>query len=344
MAWPPSNYPFENLRDDVDANDMNAIIAKLIEHLQDSANVHGINITSDLVTTPGGGQLTELAQDIVAAMLAGSHTGVSFSYNDTTGVITATVTATGSTGPAGPVGATGPRGASGVAGVGYIGPTGVTGPTGPTGIGASGLTGATGRTGSTGPTGFTGVTGATGASGPTGASGIGLNIGGSYTGTGSLPTGPTGAGYIVSGNLYVQIGGVWTDVGPIAGPTGATGPLGSTGPTGPSGPIGPTGAEPYYILVSAQTGNYTLQLSDAGKVVELTSATDATITVPNNGTVAFPTGTVIELFSGGDGLVAIQGASGVTVRGAGTLAGIYASASVRKRNTNEWILTGQVNE
>lgn len=186
--WPPTGYPFTDNSDDVSAADINDTIAQLISHLADVTAVHGITNTGDLVTFSGGGSLTELAQDIVAAMFSGgTQTGLTFSYNDTTGVLDVTVTATGATGPQGLQGATGARGFTGAPGTSIVGSTGATGPQGGAGATGSpgGATGATGATGGTGATGAASVLpGPTGATGPVGATGAVAATG---------PTGPVGA-------------------------------------------------------------------------------------------------------------------------------------------------------
>lgn len=224
MPFPPSGFPFADNSSEVLAANVNDIVTALQNHMSATA-VHGITDTGDLVTFSGGGDLEELAQDIVAAMFSGgTHSGISVSYNDTTGVLSLTVTATGATGPQGVPGATGPRGATGAAGATVQGPTGPSGPTGP--LGATGPVGATGVgiQGATGAAGVQGATGPQGSSGPTGATGVGA--------TGA--TGPVGA------------------TGSPGGATGATGPVGATGPegipgspggaTGATGPVGATGA------------------------------------------------------------------------------------------------------
>lgn len=299
-------YPFTNGVDEVRAADVNTVYEALAAHLADATGVHGITDTGQLVTFGVGGNLTELAQDIVAAMFSGgTQTGISVSYNDTSGVLSLTVTASGATGPQGPPGATGPAGATGAAGVSIVGATGASGPSGATG--PAGATGA-GTTGPTGARGFTGATGDAGGAGATGATGAGA-------------TGATGP----------------------AGDTGAQGPTGAAGsPGGATGATGATGANYYLIEISAQTDDYTLALSDLGKVVELDAATPKTITVPANADVAFAVGSVVEIFAAGSGAVSVEGDAGVTVRNAGTLAAQYSSASLRKRATNEWVLTGDL--
>ena len=55
----------------------------------------------------------------------------------------------------------------------------------------------------------------------------------------------------------------------------------------------------YYVGrgINAQTASYTGVLTDAGKTVTMTVATSNTFTVPLNATVAYPTGTRINIRS-----------------------------------------------
>lgn len=133
------------------------------------------------------------------------------------------------------------------------------------------------------------------------------------------------------------------------GPTGPTGPAGATGPTGPTGAggaTGPTGpAAPSTITANRQTGSYTLVLGDAGKVVEMNVGSGNTLTVPPNADVAFPTGTVLEGVQYGAGQTTITPGSGVTIRSSGgklKTAAQYASFTLRKIATDEWIAAGEL--
>ena len=160
MSFPPDGYPFVDNVSEVEAANINDVITALESHINDTTAVHGITDTGTLVTFGTGGNLRELAEDIVAAMFSGgTHSGISVAYNDTTGVLSLTVTASGATGPQGPPGATGPQGSTGAAGASIVGATG------------AGVTGATGPIGSTGVHGFTGPTGPSGPEGPTGSTG-----------------------------------------------------------------------------------------------------------------------------------------------------------------------------
>ncbi len=97
------------------------------------------------------------------------------------------------------------------------------------------------------------------------------------------------------------------------------------------------------VAVSAQTAAYTLVLSDAGKAVEVTSATAVNVTVPPNTTAAFPIGTVIEISQLGAGQITLVAGSGVTLSSAGALLKTrvqYSALSIRKRGTDLWLVVG----
>lgn len=97
--------------------------------------------------------------------------------------------------------------------------------------------------------------------------------------------------------------------------------------------------------INTQTGTtYTLVLGDAGKIVEMNNASANTLTIPTNASVAFPTGTIINVTQYGAGTTTVDGATGVTVNGvSGGGAAIdarYAGVSLYKRGTDEWIMQG----
>lgn len=94
--------------------------------------------------------------------------------------------------------------------------------------------------------------------------------------------------------------------------------------------------------VAVADADKTLALTDAGKVIEMNSSTSRTVTVPPNSSVAFPVGTVLEVYRQGTGNVTIAAGGGVTVRNAGSISAQYASCSLRKRDTDEWVVTGEV--
>lgn len=100
------------------------------------------------------------------------------------------------------------------------------------------------------------------------------------------------------------------------------------------------------ITGNNQTGTtYTLALTDAGKVVELNNASAITLTVPPVSSVAWPVGTVVELWQQGAGQVTIAAGAGVTLRSDGSkvkLTAQYAGCSLRMRANDEWSLVGDL--
>lgn len=95
------------------------------------------------------------------------------------------------------------------------------------------------------------------------------------------------------------------------------------------------------VVENTQTGTtYTLVLTDAGKVVRCTNASAVTLTVPLNSSVAFATGTIINVYSGGAGGVTIAPTGGVTIRNNSTGVSQYGEVSLRKDGTDEWVRVG----
>jgi hypothetical protein len=104
-------------------------------------------------------------------------------------------------------------------------------------------------------------------------------------------------------------------------------------------------AAPLYFTenVVDPSSNYTLVLSDLAKVVTFDTSEPRTLFVPSNASVPFPIGSVVNVYyAGGSGTITIQGAAGVTVRNAGDIADQYVEVSLRKRGTDEWVLSGNV--
>lgn len=99
------------------------------------------------------------------------------------------------------------------------------------------------------------------------------------------------------------------------------------------------------LVTNTQTASYTLVLTDAGKNIEMNVTTANNLTVPTNATVAFPVGTQILISQIGAGQTTVVAASGVTIQSNGNklkLTGQYAQASLLKRDTNTWILSGNL--
>ena len=101
-----------------------------------------------------------------------------------------------------------------------------------------------------------------------------------------------------------------------------------------------------YRPINAQTGTtYTFVLGDAGKWVSFNNVSAITVTVPTNASVAYTTGTEIELAQLGAGQVTVAAAGGVTINGYNNLlhlAGQYAGATLKKYGTDSWLLVGNL--
>ena len=119
---------------------------------------------------------------------------------------------------------------------------------------------------------------------------------------------------------------------------GQQGPVGATGATGPAGPAGAAATSGLREIILPSD---TLVISDAGKILVTTVATD--ITVPADATVSFPIGTRIEI-ARTTGSPTFKGAAGVTVNGisapgaASFDSGNYQQGVLIKTAANTWVL------
>ena len=105
-----------------------------------------------------------------------------------------------------------------------------------------------------------------------------------------------------------------------------------------------TGGAIYYGF-NSNTGNYTLVLSDAGKVLPFSTTSTGTVTVPLNSSVAFPTGSVVNFIQTGTGPILMTGSSGVSIQSESSklkLKGQYAVAGVLKTDTDTWVAFGNL--
>ena len=97
------------------------------------------------------------------------------------------------------------------------------------------------------------------------------------------------------------------------------------------------------------TGNYIIQLGDAGKFIKSTSSTAVIITLPPNGSVGFPIGQSFDVMQMGTGTVTFGTAASGT---AGTVTILctpslilrtqYSAATIIKTDTNEWAIMGDM--
>ena len=98
------------------------------------------------------------------------------------------------------------------------------------------------------------------------------------------------------------------------------------------------------LTINAQVASYTLVIADAGKQVEISSATGVTLTVPTNAVAAFPIGTTIIIVQTGAGQITVAGSAGVTVNATPGLKlyGQWSTALLLKRATDTWLLSGDL--
>ena len=90
-----------------------------------------------------------------------------------------------------------------------------------------------------------------------------------------------------------------------------------------------------------------LALSDAGTMIYSNSATDLTITIPANSSVAFPIGTEIEFLRFGSGslTIAADTGAGVTLNSFNSkfaVAHQYGCAALKKIAADNWVLAGDL--
>ena len=210
--------------------------------------------------------------------------------------------------------------------------TGATGPTGPANTLAIGTVAAGGIgvanatiTGTapnqtlnlTLPTGATGSAGAAGAAGANGADGIAATVA-----VGNTTTGSAGSSASVSnsGNTSAAV-------------FEFTIPRGNTGDTGPVGPSIES------LIITEATTARTLVLSDTNQYIRCTNASQTTITVPLESSVAWTAGAVVYFRRDTTaGAIQLVGASGVTINNFATAATVLAdnNFAIKKVGTNIW--------
>jgi hypothetical protein len=99
--------------------------------------------------------------------------------------------------------------------------------------------------------------------------------------------------------------------------------------------------------LSTRTSSITLALSDAGRTIDIESSASATVTIPTNASVAFPIGTQIAFIQTGVGQVSFVPSDVNTVNlfsknSNKKIAARYSPATLIKKDTNTWILIGDL--
>lgn len=101
---------------------------------------------------------------------------------------------------------------------------------------------------------------------------------------------------------------------------------------------------PLNLSFNQSTISYTLELGNAASQVEMNVGTANTVTIPTDASVSFPIGTTILIAQIGSGQTTVVPASGVTLNATpgAKLRTQWSVATLVKRNTNVWLLSGDV--
>lgn len=94
-----------------------------------------------------------------------------------------------------------------------------------------------------------------------------------------------------------------------------------------------------------QTNSRNLDINDAHNSILCTNVADITLTIPLDSSVDFTVGTEVEVVRYGSGTVNIAGATGVTINSRDSnkyIANQYSSVGLKKIDTNEWLLIGDL--
>lgn len=93
------------------------------------------------------------------------------------------------------------------------------------------------------------------------------------------------------------------------------------------------------------SSDHTLVLTDAGKLIEVSSTSAQTVTIPPYSSVAFPIGTQILVTQLGNGQVSIAPGSGVTLNskdGNRKLSATHCGVTLIKTRTDTWVALGDL--
>jgi hypothetical protein len=134
-----------------------------------------------------------------------------------------------------------------------------------------------------------------------------------------------------------------TDQFKIGDGTTAWTSLGYGGIQGAQGPSGdPT------LTINQQTASYTAVLADASRLVEISSSSATTFSIPTDASVNFPVGTQISILQTGTGQVTIAavtpGTTTVNATPGLKLRARWSAATLIKRAANVWVVTGDLAE
>lgn len=99
------------------------------------------------------------------------------------------------------------------------------------------------------------------------------------------------------------------------------------------------------LQLTAPSTDYTLALSDAGKLIQMVVTSANTLTIPPNSSVEFPIGTQILVIQRGPGQTTLAAGSGVTINskdGNLKFSARYSAVTLIKRLTDTWYAIGDL--
>ena len=176
----------------------------------------------------------------------------------------------------------------------------------------------------------------------------GQNYGTGVIGTATITPGAVTTALIADGNVTTaKIAASVTLTTPnIGAATASSLTVGTVTVPTPSSGIITAGNVVYHLDINKLVANYTLVLSDDGKLIEINSASAVTVTIPLAASVAFPLGTQITFLQTGAGQISFVPTGGVTLNSNpsnGRTRGIWTSGTLIKRESPDtWVLLGDL--
>lgn len=101
------------------------------------------------------------------------------------------------------------------------------------------------------------------------------------------------------------------------------------------------------VSLLTKTAGHVLEISDAGRAIDMDVATANTVTIPTNASVPFLIGTHISVIQTGPGQTSFAAADGVTTtilskNSNKKISSRYSPATLIKKDTDTWILIGDL--
>ena len=100
------------------------------------------------------------------------------------------------------------------------------------------------------------------------------------------------------------------------------------------------------LVLNQQTDTYTVLLTDASKLIEMSNSGGINLNIPVDASADFPIGTQISVLQTGAGQVTIQAVDGLTTTINATpglkLRAQWSAATLIKRAANTWVVTGDL--